>query len=879
MLFVQDGNSQAHGESQAAVVVEAGGAIKGHVYMSMVGTARNVRVSLSLTGRWVCVWKALSANYDTSAPPKDANGTVDGTLEATKTVIQVKDDINVGTLMRGEHGMPAVLYIPVAAPPSLATPKSTCSTTLSDPDSNQVPVPMFAKCSYTLVVTAVSESVEDDTQTFTIPVIVLAPSGLRAAVLRNQPRPLYVSNAGRLSVPCSIQPESAKISPFSYPRNDPLDPALRKLPVPASVRPIVDREKVLYDLDVPRLHHYIGDMVPFTMAIKPKPQFATYTTVHSVTASLISHIFFRLPTRLYQFQQPPSNAIAVRLHTETFPWENHADDPSSISAKPRSNSIAAMGGGGPGVVPRRFFFSLPEDITCPTLSNTAQNTLPLEVFHILRISVRLMTPTSDPEDLNSLQPISAVRVSEVDDLVLDIPIVLVGKGRYIHLWGIPRVPRGWRVGQAVAIIAEKSSQHSSDGAEVVVMKSAVESSSGSGSNSHTRRSSAIIDTSSIANLASEFFRVFGAPGKSTGPDPKVHPKFTAEELTRMAEEAMRTGNIRYEDKPPPATRLEVIQEQQQQQQEMQLRHIEFQREQKHLLSHSVPDASDAAVPADAVADFDEVIEEDEFADPAEAGNDAGNMTMDDATDQVPMLVMTDARKSSLDGMDEQIEEEEDPALAVQPMHSAQFGNVAGMGNADVNDDFASFPVPQNSEEEKEDQLKKELEQGVDEAGRFLPLFEFAGRYRVLYPYLEGLRPDEIRLSVGDIVDVSVSYVDGWAKGVNETTGEEGFVPLHCLVAQRNAAVEDGRVLGKWFNSSLAHQVELPNDWKYLCQCESRFTVLKDMMTTFRPAAGTLIEMPPSAHISFSQKRIASAWIENEKCASCYAQAAPEVWDR
>ncbi|KAJ3357984.1 hypothetical protein HDU83_000041 [Entophlyctis luteolus] len=870
MLFVQDGNSQAHGESQPVVVVEAGGAIKGHVYMSMVGTARNVRVSLSLTGRWECVWKALSANYDTSASPKDANGTVDGTLEATKTVTQVKEDINVGTLMRGEHGMPVVLYIPVAAPPSLATPKSTCSTSLSDPDSNQVPVPMFAKCSYTLVVTAVSESVEDDTQTFTIPVIVLAPSGLRAAVLRNQPRPLYVTNAGRLAVPCSIQPESAKISPFSYPRNDPLDPALRKLAIPASVRPIVDRERVLYDLDIPRLHHYIGDSVPFTMAIKPKPQLATYTRVHSVTASLISHIFFRLPSRLYQFQQPPSNAIAVRLHTETFPWDAQVDDPSS--AKPRSNSIAAISSG-PVVVPRRFFFSLPDTIACPTLPNTAQNTLPLEVFHILRISVRLMTPTSDLEDLSSLQPISAVRVSEVDDLVLDIPIVLVGKGRYIHLWGIPRVPRGWRVGQAVAMIAEKSAQHSPDGAEVVVMKSSAETGQGGGnsSNSHTRRSSAIIDTSSITNLASEFFKVFGTQAKSSGPDPKVHPKFSAEELTRMAEEAMRAGSVRYEDKPAAATRLAVIEEQQQQH-SVQFPHNDFQPQHSAL-------GNEAAVPVDAVADFDEVIEEDEFADPAEAGASVEKIVVDDENDPVPPLIAVDARKSSLDGMDENLEEEEDPALASHPMQSPpQFGD-SGIRSAAVNDEFASFPVPLNSEEEKEDQLKKELEQGVDDAGRFLPLFEFAGRYRVLYPYLEGLRPDEIRLSVGDIVDVSVSYVDGWAKGVNETTGEEGFVPLHCLVAQRNASVEDGRVLGKWFNSSLAHQVELPNDWKFLCQCETRFTVLKDMMTTFRPATGSLIEMPPSAHMSFSQKRIASAWIEGEKCVSCYAQAAPEVWDR
>ncbi|KAJ3204307.1 Sorbin and SH3 domain-containing protein 2 [Entophlyctis luteolus] len=43
-------------------------------------------------------------------------------------------------------------------------------------------------------------------------------------------------------------------------------------------------------------------------------------------------------------------------------------------------------------------------------------------------------------------------------------------------------------------------------------------------------------------------------------------------------------------------------------------------------------------------------------------------------------------------------------------------------------------------------------------------------------------PDEIALRIGDKVSVVQEYDDGWAQGVNISTGSEGLFPLDCLVA-------------------------------------------------------------------------------------------------
>ncbi|KAJ3042130.1 hypothetical protein HDU99_010051, partial [Rhizoclosmatium hyalinum] len=227
-------------------------------------------------------------------------------------------------------------------------------------------------------------------------------------------------------------------------------------------------------------------------------------------------------------------------------------------------------------------------------------------------------------------------------------------------------------------------------------------------------------------------------------------------------------------------------------------------------------------------------------------------------------------------------EEEDPACASpatleQPRGTPKPTGFSNPSRIDsMQEDFAIDSRRFEQVGNREDQMEKELEHGIDEMGRFLPLDDFAGTYKVIYPYLEKLKDDEIKLSKGDIVEVSVSYVDGWAKGHNLTTREKGFVPLHCLCPELNATIEEGRILGKWFNRSLSHQVEVPSDWKYLCKHETRHLLTKEMLGSYKPVgASGGIDMPPAAHIGVGHKRIASTWIEGERCHLCYSQAAPE----
>ncbi|KAI9333141.1 hypothetical protein BDR26DRAFT_868649 [Obelidium mucronatum] len=899
VVFIQDGKTL----QDAACFVEAGAVLKGHVYVSLGATVRCLRLALALNGHWRCVWRPRPPVFDPHSG-EALTPIIEGNMEAAKAVAAVSQDVYEGTLLRGEHGIPAVISIPVSAPPSLDTPKNTEKLGLFTS-----PVPMHAKCSYTLTVTATCSTLEggDEIKKFVIPVTVMAPSGLRAAVLRNQPRPLTFSNAGHLAVPCSVSEESAKVSPFSFPRRDPLDPILRTLDPPADVRHIVDKNMLLYDLDVSRLHHYIGDQIPFTMAIKPKPPLYIDTRIHSITASLITHIHFQLPSKLPDYQRPPSAAIAVRLHTET--WNN-----SNASISDLFDPMGAP-------QPRRFHFTIPEDaVPCPSLPDTAQNKLPIEILHILRISVRVSNLSSVAETLDQLQPLSAVRVGEQDVLVLDVPVVLVSKGNQIYSWGLPRVPRGWRVGQMVAAIAdsmatkkEVSSQSGSGGGS---------SGGGGGGGEKKGESGIIVKATSYSDLSaysptsasspsspkplqkrsSRFFgSVFGKPGPSVSA--QKHPKFTAEELNKMAQDAMMAGIEEEAEKKKNATSIAV-----------------------EAAVVAVPEVSTAAAVAieeveSEVAIAAEAVEIEVAAvlDPVlevSKGMDIDSSLVVTATSTARRLsIITipiedaspeaigagllspqwEVQNKPINDAEAMVEEEEDPACVV-PV-AAVDGTQPSVAEVGVNDnknnkknpipqvtsdDFHSDPVsaiPINQEHKKEDQMKKELEHGLDEQGRFLPLNEFSGRYRVIYPYLEGLRRDEIKLSIGDIVDVQVSYVDGWAKGVNRNTGDEGFVPLHCLLSQNNTAVEDGRPLGKWFNESISHQIDIPNDWRFLCQYETRFNLIKDGLTTYRPLAGSAeVEMPPSAHVAYSHRRGAKLWVEHERCFRCYSQAGPLVWE-
>ncbi|KAJ3005152.1 UNVERIFIED_CONTAM: hypothetical protein HDU68_004731, partial [Siphonaria sp. JEL0065] len=771
VVFIQDGKNL----QDSACIVEAGNTLKGHIYLSLAGTIRNLKLELKLQGKWKCTWRPRVPSFDPETG-EALTPVIEGNMEAGKTVAAVTQNIYEGTLLRGEHGLPASISVPVSAPPSLITPTRTETVgTLSSP------VPMHADCSYRLIVTASCSTLESGSEekTFTIPVSVMAPSGLRAAVLRNQPRPLNFSNAGRLAVPSTISSDAAKVSPFSYPRMDPLDPILRTLDPPAEVRPLVDKDLILYELDVPRLHHYIGDQIPFTMAIKPKTPLYIHTRVYSITASLITHIHFQLPSKLPNYQRPPSAAIAIRLHTET--WNNKN---ASIS-----DLFDPM-----NIQPRRFHFTIPETLPCPSLPDTAQNKLPIEILHILRISVRLSDLSSIPEHLDQLQPLSAVKVDNLDVLALDIPIVLVPKGNQIYSWGLPRVPRGWRVGQMVAAIAESlggdaKSEAFGDNKEekgIIVKATAygdesAYSPSASSPKQPKKRASGF--------LSSVFVSV------KPGPQQHKHPKFTAEELTKMAQDAMKAGIG--EDKKsagvPAETEVEAV---------------------------VVPPFAGQIKDEAHEEKMEDVVVETATLEVVNGPNgrrlsiitisveDASPEGMLDSTSLTsPQWEVENKPLTAQSDNDNEVSEEEDPAcVSTKPTPApAESKELPPIPVNAQDEEFHSQDAllkPITQDPKKEDQMKKELEHGLDELGRFLPLTEFSGRYRVIYPYLEGLRRDEIKLSIGDLVDVHVSYIDGWAKGINHTTREEGFIPLHCLLSQKNTLVEDGRPIGKWFHDSI-----------------------------------------------------------------------------
>ncbi|KAJ3056185.1 hypothetical protein HK097_007791 [Rhizophlyctis rosea] len=53
------------------------------------------------------------------------------------------------------------------------------------------------------------------------------------------------------------------------------------------------------------------------------------------------------------------------------------------------------------------------------------------------------------------------------------------------------------------------------------------------------------------------------------------------------------------------------------------------------------------------------------------------------------------------------------------------------------------------------------------------------QYIVMHDY-EPQADDEIRLRVGDYIRLSLLFNDGWAKGMNETTGKHGLLPCACV---------------------------------------------------------------------------------------------------
>ncbi|KAI8846340.1 hypothetical protein BC829DRAFT_267793 [Chytridium lagenaria] len=53
------------------------------------------------------------------------------------------------------------------------------------------------------------------------------------------------------------------------------------------------------------------------------------------------------------------------------------------------------------------------------------------------------------------------------------------------------------------------------------------------------------------------------------------------------------------------------------------------------------------------------------------------------------------------------------------------------------------------------------------------------RYKATQAY-QTMDPEEVELSEGDIVQLDTIYLDGWSKGLNETTRQFGFIPFSVL---------------------------------------------------------------------------------------------------
>ncbi|KAJ3279347.1 hypothetical protein HK104_001541 [Borealophlyctis nickersoniae] len=73
------------------------------------------------------------------------------------------------------------------------------------------------------------------------------------------------------------------------------------------------------------------------------------------------------------------------------------------------------------------------------------------------------------------------------------------------------------------------------------------------------------------------------------------------------------------------------------------------------------------------------------------------------------------------------------------------------------------------------------------------------KYVVQHAY-EPAAQDELKLQVGDSVKLDLLFNDGWAKGINETTGQTGLLPVACL-KQESRSLQHGCYTFSPFRSS------------------------------------------------------------------------------
>lgn len=91
----------------------------------------------------------------------------------------------------------------------------------------------------------------------------------------------------------------------------------------------------------------------------------------------------------------------------------------------------------------------------------------------------------------------------------------------------------------------------------------------------------------------------------------------------------------------------------------------------------------------------------------------------------------------------------------------------------IRDPFYGNNVSQDSINSRDDEMPSPT------PSYYYQLFKPHQVYRVLYDFKPSL-PDEIEVQAGDVIRTEETFEDGWAFGVNMTSGKKGTFPMNCL---------------------------------------------------------------------------------------------------
>jgi len=91
----------------------------------------------------------------------------------------------------------------------------------------------------------------------------------------------------------------------------------------------------------------------------------------------------------------------------------------------------------------------------------------------------------------------------------------------------------------------------------------------------------------------------------------------------------------------------------------------------------------------------------------------------------------------------------------------------------IRDSYYNNNVSQDSINSRDDEMPSPT------PSYYYQLFKPHQVYRVLYDFKPSL-PDEIEVQAGDVIRTEETFEDGWAYGINMTSGKKGTFPMNCL---------------------------------------------------------------------------------------------------